>query len=148
MRPEPQITFAADARHGLVARSGWEQEEARAVLRELGWEWEEHLHAQVPPDDVAASDAGVQAVLELHQHGYLTGHVQGPFGTMRIRLAEADRVFMRMTAETPHALQRAGTPPAGSPQPAVELSPPSYADRHAANIDNESPGGVAPRPEL
>lgn len=34
MMPDPNVVFSTDPRHGLVARSGWEQEEARTVLRE------------------------------------------------------------------------------------------------------------------
>lgn len=66
----PNVVFARDSRWGLVARSGWEQEEARTLLRDLGWEWAEELHALVPPDDVPEVDAGVQAVEELHLHGH------------------------------------------------------------------------------
>lgn len=98
MMTNPDIVFAADPRRGLVARSGWEQEEARTILRDLGWEWEEELHAQVPPDDVAESEAGVQAVAELHLHGYRTGFAVGPYGAMRIDLGRAERVFIKFAA--------------------------------------------------
>lgn len=148
MRPEPHITFAAEARHGLVARSGWEQKEARAVLRELGWEWEEHLHAQVPPNDVGASDAGFQAVLELHRHGHLTGYVQGPYGTMRLRLAEADRVFTQMTAGKPPAPRGTGTPASDPPRRPPETASPSYAARFAVDVDNASPQHSTVAPEV
>ncbi len=52
MMTNPDVVFATDTRHGLLAWSGWEQEDARAVLRDLGWEWKEELHALVPPDDL------------------------------------------------------------------------------------------------
>ncbi len=64
MMTNPDMVFSVDPRHGLVARSGWEKEEARTVLRDLGWEWAEELHALVPPDDVPEVDAAVQAVAE------------------------------------------------------------------------------------
>lgn len=57
MMTDPNMVFSTDPRHGLVARSGWEQEEARTVLRDLGWEWTEELHALVPPDDVPEVDS-------------------------------------------------------------------------------------------
>lgn len=47
MMTNPDMIFSTDHRHGLVARSGWEKEEARTVLRDLGWEWAEELHALV-----------------------------------------------------------------------------------------------------
>jgi hypothetical protein len=59
--------------------------EARTVLRDLGWQWEEELHALVPPDDFAEADAGVQAVKELHLHGHRTGYPVGPYGAMHLR---------------------------------------------------------------
>ena len=37
MMRDPNMVFATDPRHGLVARSGGEQEAARTVLRDLGW---------------------------------------------------------------------------------------------------------------
>ncbi|OKK02389.1 hypothetical protein AMK26_22240 [Streptomyces sp. CB03234] len=98
MMPNPDMVFSTDPRHGLIARSGWEQEEARTVLRDLGWEWAEELHALVPPDDVQEVDAGVQAVEELHLHGHRTGYAVGPYGTMRLTLDRAEQVFTRVTA--------------------------------------------------
>ncbi|MEU6839220.1 hypothetical protein ABZ941_28650 [Streptomyces rubiginosohelvolus] len=89
------MVFSTDPRHGLVARSGWEQEEARTVLRDLGWEWTEELHALVPPDDVPEVDAGLQAVEELHLHGHRTGYAVGPFGTMRLTLDRAEQVLKK-----------------------------------------------------
>ncbi|GAA3082991.1 hypothetical protein ACFQ0X_22100 [Streptomyces rectiviolaceus] len=97
MMMEPNMVFSADPRHGLVARSGWEQEEARTVLQDLGWEWAEELHALVPPDDVPEVDAGVQAVEELHLHGHRTGYAVGPYGTMRLTLDRAEQVFTKVT---------------------------------------------------
>lgn len=98
MMTEPNMVFSTDPRHGLVARSGWEQEEARTVLRDLGWEWAEELHALVPPDDVPEDDAGVQAVEELHLHGHRTGYAVGPYGTMRLTLDRAEQVFTKVAA--------------------------------------------------
>ncbi|WP_256255548.1 hypothetical protein [Streptomyces sp. MUSC 14] len=92
----PDMVFSADPRHGLVARSGWEKEEARTVLRDLGWEWAEELHALVPPDDVPEIDAAVQAVAELHLHGHLTGYAVGPYGTTRLTLTRAEQVFTKL----------------------------------------------------
>ncbi|MGW3163309.1 hypothetical protein ACWC9Q_10540 [Streptomyces sp. NPDC001142] len=97
MTTDPDIVFAADPRYGLVARSGWEQEEARTVLRDLGWEWEEELHILVPPDDVPERDAGVQAVEELHLHGFRTGYAVGPYGAMRLTSDRAEQVFAKLT---------------------------------------------------
>ncbi|MEU3133175.1 hypothetical protein ABZ691_10175 [Streptomyces sp. NPDC006854] len=98
MMTDPHIVFSTDPRHGLVARSGWEQEEARTVLRDLGWEWAEELHALVPPDDVPEVDAGVQAVEELHLHGHRTGYAVGPYGCMRLTLGRAEQVFTKFAA--------------------------------------------------
>lgn len=98
MIPDPDIVFNDDPRRGLVARSGWEQVEARIVLRDLGWEWEEELHGLVPPDDVANADAGVQAVEELHLHGYRTGFAVGPYGIVRLNHDRAEQVFVKLTA--------------------------------------------------
>lgn len=95
MMTDPNMVFSTDPRHGLVARSGWEQEEARTVLRDLGWEWAEELHALVPLGDVPEVDAGLQAVKELHLHGHRTGYVVGPYGTMRLTLARAEQVFTK-----------------------------------------------------
>lgn len=98
MMTNPNMVFSTDPRHGLVARSGWEQEEARTVLRDLGWEWSEELHALVPPDDVPEVDAGLEAVGELHLHGHRTGYSLGPYGTMRLTLARAEQVLTLATA--------------------------------------------------
>ncbi|MET8690527.1 hypothetical protein ABZV77_40610 [Streptomyces sp. NPDC004732] len=98
MMTNPNMVFSTDPRHGLVARSGWEQEEARTVLRDLGWEWAEELHALVPPDDVPEVDAGLQAVSELHLHGHRTGYAVGPYGTMRLTLDRAEQVFTKAVA--------------------------------------------------
>ncbi|MFI0818260.1 hypothetical protein ACH4TX_15990 [Streptomyces sp. NPDC021098] len=98
MMTNPDVVFAMESRRRLVARSGWEQEEARTVLRDLGWEWEEELHALVPPDDVAEPDSGVQAVKELHLHGYRTGFAVGPYGAMRLDLERAEQVFTKIAA--------------------------------------------------
>ncbi|MFJ3710383.1 hypothetical protein [Streptomyces sp. NPDC090053] len=100
MMTTPDIVFSTDPRHGLLARSGWEQEEARTVLLDLGWEWEEAVHALVPPDAMPESGAGVQAVEELHLRGYRTGYALGPYGTMRLNPERAEQVFMR-SAEQP-----------------------------------------------
>ncbi|MFJ8748713.1 hypothetical protein ACIREO_05145 [Streptomyces sp. NPDC102441] len=101
MMADPNMVFSTDPRHGLVARSGWEQEEARTVLRDLGWEWAEELHALVPPDDVPEVDAGLQAVEELHLHGHRTGYAVGPYGTMRLTLDRAEQVFTKVAAQEP-----------------------------------------------
>ncbi|MFJ6705655.1 MULTISPECIES: hypothetical protein [unclassified Streptomyces] len=98
MMTDPNMVFSMDPRHGLVARSGWEQEEARTVLRDLGWEWAEEPHALIPPDDVPAGDAGIQAVAELHLHGHRTGYSVGPYGTMRLSLGRAEQVFTKLAA--------------------------------------------------
>ncbi|MEV7482737.1 hypothetical protein ACIQGA_09465 [[Kitasatospora] papulosa] len=98
MMTDPNMVFSTDPHHGLVARSGREQEEARTVLRDLGWEWAEELHALVPPDDVPEVDAGLQAVEELHLHGHRTGYAVGPYGTMRLTLGRAEQVFTNVAA--------------------------------------------------
>ncbi|MFI1761927.1 hypothetical protein ACH41H_07715 [Streptomyces sp. NPDC020800] len=109
MMTNPDMVFSTDPRHGLVARSGWEQEEARTVLLDLGWEWAEELHALVPPDDVSEVDAGLQAVEELHLHGHRTGYAVGPYGTMRLTLGRAEQVF------TASSLGPAGPDPRPAP---------------------------------
>ncbi|MFI6372421.1 hypothetical protein [Streptomyces sp. NPDC050546] len=101
MMTNPDVVFAADPRHGLVARSGWEQEEAQTVLRDLGWHWVEELHALVPPDDVPEVDAGLQAVEELHLHGHRTGYAVGPYGTMRLTPDRAEQVFTKVVVREP-----------------------------------------------
>ncbi|MFA0839061.1 hypothetical protein [Streptomyces rochei] len=116
MMTDPNMVFSTDPRHGLVARSGWEQEEARTVLRDLGWEWAEELHALVPPDDVSEVDAGLQAVEELHLHGHRTGYAVGPYGTMRLTLGSAEQVFTKGVARdsgetTPEAGTKNDQPP-------------------------------------
>lgn len=68
------------------------------MLRDLGWEWAEEVHALVPPDDVPAVDAGLQAVEELHLHGHRTGYAVGPYGTMRLTLDRAEQVFTKGVA--------------------------------------------------
>lgn len=93
MMTDPNMIFSTDPRHGLVARSGWEQEEARTVLRDLGWEWAEKLHALIPPGDVPEAEAGLQAVEQLHLQGHRTGYTAGPYGTMRLTLDRAKQVF-------------------------------------------------------
>ncbi|MEW1927185.1 hypothetical protein [Streptomyces sp. NPDC088360] len=98
MMMDPNVVFSTDPRHGLVARSGWEQEEARTVLQDLGWEWAEELHALIPPDEFPEVDAGVQAVEELHLHGHRAGYAVGPYGTMWLRVDRAEQVFTRVTA--------------------------------------------------
>ncbi|MBT2607738.1 MULTISPECIES: hypothetical protein [unclassified Streptomyces] len=96
MITNPDIVFAMEPRRGLVARSGWEQEEVRTVLRDLGWEWAEELHAFVPPDDAPEVGAGVQAVEELHLHGHRTGYSVGRYGAMRLTLDRAEQVFTKL----------------------------------------------------
>ncbi|MFF4295021.1 hypothetical protein ACFY0N_15325 [Streptomyces vinaceus] len=120
MMTDPNMVFSTDPRHGLVARSGWEQEEARTVLRDLGWEWAEELHALVPPDDVPEVDAGLQAVSELHLHGHRTGYAVGPYGTMRLTLDRAEQVFTKAVArESGDAVTSTGTKnDQSSPRPA------------------------------
>lgn len=137
MRPQPDVTFARDNRYGLVAKSSWEQAEARTVLRDLGWEWEEHAHALIPPEDVDPADAGVQAVLELHRHGHQTGYLQGPYGTMRVRLAEADRIFTQMTT-------RGSAVPQQQPTTDAEAPYSSYASRHDTEGQQHSAPFIAP----
>ncbi|WP_237530271.1 hypothetical protein [Streptomyces sp. SID3915] len=107
---DPNMVFSTDPRHGLVARSGWEQEEARTVLRDLGWEWAEELHALVPPDDVPEADAGLEAVEELHLHGHRTGYAVGPYGTMRLTLDRAEQVFTKAVASNASETRPGGQP--------------------------------------
>lgn len=132
MMTDPNMVFTTDPRHGLVARSGWEQEEARTVLRDLGWEWSEELHALVPPDDMPEADAGVQAVEELHLHGHRTGYTMGPYGTMRLTLDRAEQVFTKVTTglSTDSAHHEAPTASAAeSPDPAEGIRRKKYGDR-------------------
>ncbi|MCD9880403.1 hypothetical protein [Streptomyces guryensis] len=116
------MVFSTAPRRGLLARSGWEQEEARTVLRDLGWEWEEELHALVPPDDVPDIDAGIQAVAELHLHGHRTGYAIGPYGTMRLSLARAEQVFTKLTAQQPAQVQAEENPENESQAPSRRKS--------------------------
>ncbi|MFF7166863.1 hypothetical protein ACFZBP_36700 [Streptomyces sp. NPDC008086] len=80
------------------------------MLRDLGWEWVEELHALVPPDDVPQVDAAVQAVAELHLHGHRTGYAVGPCGAMRLTLDRAEQVFTKVAArETSEARPKVAT---------------------------------------
>ncbi|ALO08200.1 hypothetical protein AQF52_2605 [Streptomyces venezuelae] len=130
MMRDPNMVFSTDPRHGLVARSGWEQEEARTVLRDLGWEWTEELHALVPPDDVPEVDAGLQAVEELHLHGHRTGYAAGPYGTMRLTLDRAEQVFTKVAAREPGEV---------TPDPGAQNDQPGRADTRRPTY-----GGVSP----
>lgn len=139
--PYPHIVFGADPRHGLVARSGWEQEEARTVLRDLGWEWQEELHALVPPADTPDADAGVQAVEQLHLHGYLAGYAAGPYGIMRLTLDRAEQVLTRAVAP-----DTSGPRPDARTQTApTETARRRYAaDSHAATADSPAMPSAPP----
>lgn len=108
-----------DPRHGLVARSGWEQEEARTVLRDLGWVWEEELHALVQPDDVSAVEAGVQAVEELHLHGHCTGFSTAPYGAMPLTPNRVESIITKEggTRHRQVTPGRSATPPPGGRTP-------------------------------
>jgi hypothetical protein len=144
MMTDPNMVFSTDPRRGLVARSGWEQEEARTVLRDLGWEWAEELHALVPPDDVPEVDAGLQAVEELHLHGHRTGYAVGPYGTMRLTLGRAEQVFTKVAAREPGEV----TPDAGAKendQPArAETRRPTYGGASAWEGPSEPDGPESP----
>lgn len=96
MMTNPDVVFSTGPRHRLVARSSWDQAEARTVLRGLGWEWAEELHALVPRDDVPEIEAGVQAVERLHMHGHRTGYAAGPYGAMRLDLGCAEQVLTKL----------------------------------------------------
>lgn len=143
MMTDPNMVFSTDPRHGLVARSGWEQEEARTVLRDLGWEWAEELHALVPPDDVPEADAGVQAVEELHLHGHRTGYAVGPYGTMRLPLGRVEQVFTKVTARESGEV----TPEAGAANhqlPRAESKRPTYGGVSASVGPVEPEGPESP----
>ncbi|WP_254068881.1 hypothetical protein [Streptomyces sp. TM32] len=140
MMTNPDIIFAADPNRGLVARSGWEQAEARTVLRDLGWEWEEEMHVLVPPNDVAEADAGVQAVKELHLHGYRTGYAVGPYGAMRLTLDRAEQVFTMITEQqrteaVPRSVASAEQRPAGGTRPSAYSSTAASAAPHPSEPD-------------
>ncbi|MEV7090128.1 hypothetical protein AB0O07_30310 [Streptomyces sp. NPDC093085] len=129
------MVFSADPRHGLIARSDWEQEEARTVLRDLGWEWEEQLHALVPPEEKPKVDAGVQAVEELHLRGYRTGYAVRPYGTIRLTLDRAEQVLTKAIMRDVSHL-----PPAGQLARA-DLHRLAYGDTSAsaASVSPEEP---------
>lgn len=133
MMTDPNMVFSTDPRHGLVARSGWEQEEARTVLRDLGWVWEEKLHAQVQPDDVPPVEAGVQAVEELHLHGHRTAFSMGPYGAMLLTLNRAEAIISKETGRGPLDEPTPGTVTTGSPD---GLSP---ASTYAGNVPPQEP---------
>ncbi|WP_234329987.1 hypothetical protein [Streptomyces viridochromogenes] len=135
MMTDPNMVFSTDSRHGLVARSGWEQEEARTVLRDLGWEWAEELHALVPPDDVPKADAGLQAVEKLHRHGHRTGYAVGPYGTMRLTLARAEQVFTKVASRESAATE-----------PGRAQTEPRSAHRDAAVIDGAETVTISSEP--
>ncbi|MER5968526.1 hypothetical protein ABT112_02045 [Streptomyces sp. NPDC002055] len=135
------MVFSVNPRHGLVARSGWEQEEARAVLHDLGWEWRDELHALVPPDDVPEVNAGVQAVAELHLHGHRAGYSVGPYGTMRLSLARAEQIFTVATARGNSESGPATTEPSGA-----QTEPRRSAYRDAADIEGAEPDTMGTEP--
>ncbi|MER6018846.1 MULTISPECIES: hypothetical protein [Streptomyces griseus group] len=136
MMADPNMVVSTDPRHGLVARSGWEQEEARTVLRDLGWEWAEELHALVPSGDVPEVAAGLQAVEELHLHGHRTGYAVGPYGTMRLTLDRAEQV-LKKAVPLNASESRIGEQPARAVR-----SRPAYEDRPHPEVPValESPG--------
>ena len=144
MMQQPNIVFDADPRHGLVARSGWEQIEAQTVLRDLGWEWQEELHALVPPTDTADVDAGVQAVEQLHLHGYLAGYAVGRFGAMRLTLDRAEQVFTKAAARE-ISEPRADTTAHAVPQETTKRRYAAYSDA-ATPVDSASPDTLASPP--
>ncbi|WP_188303192.1 hypothetical protein [Streptomyces sp. CBMA123] len=140
MISNPHIVFDTDPEHGLLARSGWEQEEARTVLRDLGWEWQEELHALVPPTDAPDVDAGVQAVEQLHLHGYLTGYAVGRFGVMRLPLDRAEQVLTKAVVQ-----QTPGPRPDTAPYtPPTDTAKPRYSAGGGAAVDPspESPSAL------
>jgi hypothetical protein len=139
----PDIVFDTDARRRLIARSGWDQVEARAVLRDLGWEWEEELHALVSPDDMAEADAGVQAVEELHLHGYRTGYAVGPYGTMRLTLDRVDQVFTK-TVEWQNPKQKHVAADTTVPQPSESVRRSSYSNMARSEAPLTADGPEAP----
>ncbi|WP_209312175.1 hypothetical protein [Streptomyces lonarensis] len=142
--PEPDVVFASDPRRGLVARSGWEREEARTVLRDLGWEWNEELHALVPPSDAPEPEAGVLAVEELHRHGHRTGYAVGPYGATRLTLGRAEVVFTRFAEH--QATQAAPDMPEAVRETTTGARGHLY-ERHGGPFDHPSlaePGHEAP----
>ncbi|WP_051741239.1 hypothetical protein [Kitasatospora sp. MBT66] len=130
----PNVVFDADPKHGLLARSGWEQLEARAVLRDLGWKWQEELHALVPPTDTPDVDAGVQAVEQLHLHGYRTGFSVGRFGAIRLTLDRAEQVLTTVTAQ-------------GAAEPRAETTPTSGPAKRPYSAYGEAAPAEPIRPE-
>ncbi len=144
MMPDPHIVFDVDPRQGLVARSGWEQEAARTVLRDIGWEWQEELHALVPPADTPDVGAGVEAVEQLHLHGYLAGYAVGPYGAMRLTLGSAEQVFTKAAArETSEP--RADTTAHAIPQETTKRRYAAYSEA-ATPVDSASPEALASPP--
>ncbi|MFC5802170.1 hypothetical protein [Streptomyces formicae] len=115
------------------------------MLRDLGWHWEEHLHALTPPDDIDPSDAGVQAVLELHRHGHRPGYLEGPYGTMRLRLAQAEQVFTQMNSGKSGTVEKP-MPPSTQTNGTVPRS--LYADRHGRDVEHmeQIPAAEQPHP--
>lgn len=99
MRPYPEVVFSPHSYLGLTASSGWEQVEARAVLRDIGWQWDDHVHALIPPDDADPADAGVHAVVELHARGFQIGYPGGPYGAMPLRRRQAEQIFATLSMQ-------------------------------------------------
>lgn len=134
------MVFASDPRRGLVARSGWEREEARTVLRDLGWEWNEDLHALVPPGDAPEPEAGVLAVEELHRHGHRTGYAVGPYGATQLTLGRAELVF------TTFAEHQGQAPQPGTGQQPVTEAEWAYRAREQTFDHPAHEAGSAPPP--
>lgn len=133
MLPHPDVVFTHHPQHGLLVRSGWEQEGARTVLQDLGWEWEEHEHGMIPPDGETPVDAAFDAAVELHAQGRRIGYAEGPFGAMKLELARAEVVLARLS-RTPIPAQAAGT-----------RSPEALCSRSSATAD--SPSGDIEQPD-
>lgn len=148
MLTAPDIVFVTAAR-GLVARSGWDQEEARTVLLDLGWQWEEELHALIPPDGVPEGEAGLQAVEELRLRGHRTGYSLGPYGAMTLTRERAERVFLSASDRLAHGPAHHETSAAGadtSPGTAQRSQRAPYGERASTEVPSTTSSQEPPPP--
>ena len=83
------------------------------------------MHALVPPDDMA--NAGIQAVEQLHLHGYRTGYAIGPYGAIRLTLDRAEQVFT-MTVERQGLEEKPGTADTTEPPRSESVRRSAYSD--------------------
>jgi hypothetical protein len=91
------VTFTLDEQGRLVARLDREQREARALLEQLDWRWNEELGLLTAPVDTGLTAAAADAVTEL-QNQRISADLEPDRGTTPAEVPEeAELVFQRLT---------------------------------------------------